>query len=127
VRLLTDTREVQAVADGTLLRRAVLNLVANAVRHTPADGTVHIGCDRDPAGRPYVAVWDACGGIPEADLPRVFDAGYRGEESRTPGAEVGAGLGLAIAQGIVHAHAGSVSVRNEGAGCVFTVLLPQPA
>ena len=105
----------------------MLNLVANAVRHTPADGTVQIVCDRDPSGRPYVTVSDACGGIPESDLPRVFDPGYRGEESRTPGTEVGAGLGLAIAQGIVEAHAGQVSVRNEGPGCVFTVLLPQPA
>lgn len=127
VRLETKTNDVRAVVDSALLRRAVLNLVANAVRHTPADGTVQIVCDRDPAGRPYVTVSDACGGIPETDLPRVFDPGYRGEESRTPGTEVGAGLGLAIAQGIVEAHEGQVSVRNEGPGCVFTVLLPQPA
>lgn len=126
VRLQTKTNDVRADIDSALLRRAVLNLVANAVRHTPADGTVQIVCDRDPSGRPYVTVSDACGGIPEIDLPRVFDPGYRGEESRTPGTEVGAGLGLAIAQGIVEAHEGEMSVRNEGPGCVFTVLLPQP-
>ena len=125
VRLETTTNDVRAVVDSAQLRRAVLNLVANAVRHTPADGTVQIGCDRDPSGRPFVTVSDACGGIPAAELSRVFDAGYRGEESRTPGAEVGAGLGLAIAQGIVEAHAGQVSVRNEGPGCTFTVLLPR--
>ncbi|HWW52738.1 MAG TPA: ATP-binding protein, partial [Acidimicrobiales bacterium] len=66
---------------------------------------------------------DACGGIPERDLDHVFDLAYRGDTARTPG-DGGAGLGLAVARGLVEAHHGEISVRNEGAGCRFTVHLP---
>jgi signal transduction histidine kinase len=69
-----------------------------------------------------VTVSDACGGIPEQDLPRVFDVAFRGEAARSPGG--GAGLGLAIARGIVEAHSGEISVTNEGPGCTFVVRLP---
>jgi signal transduction histidine kinase len=69
-----------------------------------------------------VTVSDGCGGIPEQDLPRVFDVAFRGEAARTPGG--GAGLGLAIARGIVEAHSGEIGVTNEGPGCRFFVRLP---
>jgi signal transduction histidine kinase len=57
-----------------------------------------------------LSVTDGCGGIPEDELPRVFDTGWRGTAARTPLA--GAGLGLAIVRGIVEAHAGRAEVRN---------------
>lgn len=122
VRLRGDVREGLPVqVDTAELGRALRNLVVNAIRHTPADGTVEIiGDVRD--GRARVTVADACGGIPEDDLPRVFDVAFRGETARTPGG--GAGLGLAIARGIVEAHAGEIGVANAGPGCRFEVRLP---
>ncbi|MBW8481762.1 HAMP domain-containing histidine kinase [Actinomadura sp. PM05-2] len=107
--------------DAAEFGRALRNLVVNAIRHTPSDGTVRIvGEARD--GRALVSVADACGGIPEEDLPRVFDVAFRGEAARTPGG--GGGLGLAIARGIVEAHAGEIGVANSGPGCRFEVALP---
>jgi signal transduction histidine kinase len=99
------------------------NLVVNAIRHTPSDGAVeiHLGA-RD--GRATIAVTDGCGGIPEEDLPRVFDVAWRGNNARTPEPDGGAGLGLAIVRGIVEAHAGEITVCNTEHGCRFEVSLP---
>jgi signal transduction histidine kinase len=113
-----------AVGDAQQLARVVRNLVANALRHTPSDGTVTVECTVDSAGVPTVAVGDGCGGIPPQDLARLFDVGYRGEWARTPGDDAGAGLGLAIAKGIVEAHHGRISVENGATGCRFVVRLP---
>ena len=71
-----------------------------------------------------IAVTDGCGGIPEEDLPRVFDMAWRGTHARTPGPDGGAGLGLAIVRGIVEAHAGQITVANIAGGCRFEVSLP---
>jgi signal transduction histidine kinase len=103
--------------------RAVRNLVTNAIRHTPPDGTVEV-VGSIQAGLAYVSVADACGGIPPDDLPRVFDVAFRGESARTPDPSGGAGLGLSIARGIVEAHSGEISVRNTGPGCQFLIRLP---
>jgi signal transduction histidine kinase len=106
------------------LSRVVANLVRNAIRHTPGDGTVVISGGLTGAGAVgWVAVSDGCGGIPEADLPRVFDVAFRGTTARTP-ADSGGGLGLAIVRGLVEAHRGSVSVANTDDGCRFEVHLP---
>jgi signal transduction histidine kinase len=108
------------------LVRVVANLLGNAVRHTPHDGAVDVAADQD--GRfAYLTVTDGCGGIPAADLDRVFDVAFRGSTARTPGPDGGAGLGLAIARGIVQAHAGEISVANVSGGCRFTVALPLSA
>ncbi|MFD0683814.1 sensor histidine kinase [Actinomadura fibrosa] len=122
VKIHGDVREGLPVqVDAGELGRALRNLVVNAIRHTPGDGAVHIiGEVRD--GEARVTVADACGGIPESDLPRVFDVAFRGEAARSPGG--GAGLGLAIARGIVEAHAGRIGVANAGPGCRFEVRLP---
>lgn len=110
-------------ADERELRRAIANLVGNAIRHTPDDGTVQVtACVVD--GTASVTVTDACGGIPDADLPRIFEAGFRGDRARTPEPDGGAGLGLAIVRGIVAAHSGEVRVQNVTGGCRFEVLLP---
>jgi signal transduction histidine kinase len=105
--------------------RVLRNLLENAIRHTPADGTVWVEAGVDD-GRAFVSVADGCGGIPESDLDRVFDLAFRGEAARTPG-DGGAGIGLSIARGIVEAHAGEIHVENAGRGCRFTVRLPMPA
>jgi signal transduction histidine kinase len=107
--------------------RALRNLVTNAIRHTPHDGTVEVAYGVRADGEPYLQVRDGCGGIPAEDLPRLFEVGYRGESARTPGADSGAGLGLAIVRGIVDAHHGRVDVVNEHPGCRFELRLPVPA
>ncbi|HEV3351502.1 MAG TPA: HAMP domain-containing sensor histidine kinase [Acidimicrobiales bacterium] len=106
------------------MARVVRNLLDNAIRHTAPGGTVWIEAVLDESGaEAVVSVRDACGGIPEDDLDHVFELAYRGDAARTPGSG-GAGLGLAVARGLVEAHQGSISVRNEGDGCRFTVRLP---
>jgi signal transduction histidine kinase len=112
------------------LNRALTNLVANAIRHTEAGGTVDVvvraapGVD-DTGGAAIVRVRDECGGIPDSDVPRLFDVGFRGEPARTPQSEPvsRAGLGLAITRDIVEAHRGSVDGHNVPGGCEFTVRL----
>jgi len=105
------------------LGRALANLVVNAVRHTGPDGCVRLSAvGRD--GLVVLSVADECGGIPDEDLPKVFDVAWRGTEARTPGPGGGAGLGLAIVRGIVEAHRGEVGVANVDGGCRFEVRLP---
>ncbi|MFC0433744.1 sensor histidine kinase KdpD [Kutzneria buriramensis] len=105
------------------LARVIRNLLSNAIRHTPADGTVavHVDAEKDQA---VVSVDDACGGIPDNELDRVFDVAFRGSAARTPSGDGGAGLGLAIARGLVEAHQGEIAARNHGPGCRFEVRLP---
>jgi len=110
-------------ADPAGLTRVVANLVMNAIRHTPADGTVEIS-GRAVDDGVELAVSDGCGGIPREDLDRVFDVAWRGSQARTPDETSGAGLGLAIVKGLVEAHHGQVEVRNVGPGCRFLVRLP---
>ncbi|TQS43082.1 sensor histidine kinase [Cryptosporangium phraense] len=130
VRLVAEQARYATVrASEPELGRVFSNLLLNAIRHTPSDGVVTVTGDVDPDGG-WVAVSDACGGIPEADLPRVFDEAFRGEAARTPGpargGEARGGLGLAIARGLVEAHQGQIAVANIDAGCRFTVRLPVP-
>lgn len=111
------------LGDADELVRALTNLVANAVRHTENGGIVRVIGSRATDGRARVAVLDGCGGIPEPDLEHVFETGWRGSPARTPD-DGGAGLGLAIARGVVESHAGDISVRNVNGGCSFELSLP---
>jgi signal transduction histidine kinase len=106
------------------LRRVLHNLLDNAVRHTTVGGTILLGAVVD-ARRQHVEleVSDQCGGIPAADLPRVFEVAFRGDVARTRDRS-GGGLGLAIAKGLLEAHAGSIHVANQADGCRFVVTLP---
>jgi signal transduction histidine kinase len=121
-RLVGDPLELEASPPEVL--RALRNILENAIRHTPADGTITVeaGLEQD---RAYVSVVDDGGGIPEVDLPRVFDVAFRSDAARTPGD--GAGLGLAIARGLVEAHHGDVTVENQNGGACFIVRLPLEA
>ncbi len=119
----TDDDRLAVQGDPDELTRAVTNLVDNAIRHTKPEETVTLAVDREPDGQVRLAVTDACGGIPADDLPRVFDVGWRGDAGRTP-ADGGAGLGLAIARGIVESHDGTIAVSNVPGGCVFQIDLP---
>jgi signal transduction histidine kinase len=109
------------VAGRDQLGRVLANLVANGIRHTPRGGRLRVAV-ADGDGTAIVRVTDSCGGIPEADLPRVFDQLWRGDPARS---SKGAGLGLAIARGLVDAHGGTIGVANVPGGCEFTVRLPR--
>ncbi|MGH9126374.1 MAG: ATP-binding protein [Acidimicrobiales bacterium] len=120
--LVRDTGTVEL--SSAEMVRVVRNLLDNAIRHTPAGGVVVVDAEVDRASSSaVVSVLDACGGIPEADLDRVFEMAYRGDSARSPG-DGGGGLGLAVARGLVEAHCGEILVRNEGPGCRFVVRLP---
>jgi signal transduction histidine kinase len=102
------------------LGRVLANLVVNGIRHTPSGGCLLVAV-ADGDGEAILRVRDSCGGIPAADLPRVFDQLWRGDPARSTN---GAGLGLAIARGLVDAHGGTIGVDNVPGGCEFTVRLP---
>jgi signal transduction histidine kinase len=119
---MADAR-LEVRADPCEMSRVLTNLLVNAIRHTPVDGSVHVVAAAEPGGA-LLAVADSCGGIPEADLGCVFDPAWRGTLDRGSGPDGGAGLGLAIVRGIVEAHQGQVSVVNTEAGCRFEVRLP---
>jgi signal transduction histidine kinase len=108
--------------------RVLVNVLDNAIRHSPPGGRVVVEAatvdGRDGGVR--ISVADECGGIPDAELDRVFDVAFRGDAARS-GNDRGGGLGLAIAKGLVEAHAGSIDVSNAGRGCRFTVRLPERA
>lgn len=109
--------------DPDRLKQLVLNLVTNALTHTPAGTMVRLGLARD--GRDVVVtVADDGPGIPTADRAHIFDRFYRADKARAR-ASGGTGLGLAIVRSIAQAHGGSVAVESErGRGTTFSVRLP---
>ena len=122
---LPDNDRLAVLGSSDDLARALTNLTTNAIRHTEPELAVRLEGRRTDDGHIRVAVSDGCGGIPEANLSRVFDAGWRDTPSRS-GDDGGAGLGLAIARGVVESHGGEISVRNVNGGCRFEVALPVP-
>ena len=113
--------ELEVDADLNRLRQVIANLLDNAVKYTPAGGRVRIEASRRE-DRVRIAVRDTGPGIPDEELPHIWERLYRGDRSRsTPGL----GLGLSLVQAIVQAHGGAVAARNlpEG-GAEFTVRLP---
>lgn len=108
------------------LQRVLHNLVSNALRHTPPDGTVTIRAEPNDK-QVRVEVTDTGEGIAPEDLPHVFERAYRGEESRTrlyAENSSGAGLGLAIARGLIEAHGGEIQAESHpGNGSSFRFTL----
>ncbi|WP_225825493.1 sensor histidine kinase [Streptomyces naphthomycinicus] len=110
-------------ADPVRMRQALGNLVSNALRHTPADGTVTLTAGRDGDDVVFT-VADTGAGIAPEDLPHVFERFWRAEKSRSRRTG-GSGLGLPIVRHLVAAHGGTAGVMSEpGAGAVFTLRLP---
>ena len=112
-----------ALGDIGMIERALSNLVDNALRYTPNDGSVHLRLCPRP-GAIEVNVEDNGIGIPEADLPHIFDRFYRVEKSRSR-VSGGSGLGLAIAKQILDAHASPIHVDSTaGTGTRFRFRIP---
>jgi two-component system heavy metal sensor histidine kinase CusS len=125
VDLIVDADEdLWAGLDRTLLQRAISNLVANALDHTPQGGRATLTARRDD-GELRVDVADTGCGIPPEHLPRVFDRFYRVDASRS--ARSGRlGLGLALVKSIVDLHDGSVEIASEpGQGTTVTLRIPR--
>ncbi len=111
--------------DEQRLGQVLLNLLSNALRHTPPGGRIVISVRPEPAGL-FVSVADTGRGIPPEDLPHVFERFYRADKSRARNSG-GSGLGLAIARQIVEAHGGRIWVESwVGVGSTFFVALPSP-
>lgn len=113
-----------AFVDARELARVLDNLVVNAVEATPAGGAVRVDAAAAPTSV-TLRVTDTCGGIPQAVRDRMFEPWWKGDDARTPRAREGAGLGLAVVQGIVAAHGGTVSVADAPGGCAVEVVIPR--
>jgi two-component system, OmpR family, sensor histidine kinase SaeS len=128
IRLVGEVSpEVDPVlASPSQLQRVLYNLLSNALRHTPADGTVLLRAEPDEDAV-RVEVVDTGEGIAPEDLPRVFERSFRAERSKSSpeaGDDSGTGLGLAIARGLVEAHGGTVDVESRlGEGSRFSFTL----
>lgn len=114
------------VGDEDLIRRLLLNLVDNAVRHAPEQSTVEIALEQD-AGRYTIAIRDAGPGIPPHVQPHIFERFYRGDAERPRDQPYdGAGLGLALARWIAREHGGDISLADSSAaGTTFLITLPR--
>ena len=123
---LDAPQAVEVNADRGELAQVVVNLVDNALRHTPGGGAVVVDVRRDEADA-VLSVRDTGTGIPFTDLPRVFERFYVVDRSRSREAG-GTGLGLAIAKHLVEAHGGSLTAESlYGRGATFTMRIPAAA
>ena len=118
-----DPRTPTVLADSDRVTQALLNLLDNARRHTPSDGTISVGAQpRDK----MLSIWvsDTGTGINPADLPLIFERFYRADRSRT-GTTGGSGLGLSIVKAVITAHGGTISAEStSGKGTRVTFNLP---
>lgn len=117
--MASNVEPTRVEGDPDRLQRVLRNLLDNALRHTPAGGTIKVQAARE-GGQVQVSVSDSGPGVAAADLERIFDRFYRGELSRRrdEGAPTGAGLGLAIARGLVQAHRGRIWAEPSPLGGV---------
>lgn len=117
---------VRAFCSAILVEQAVINLLDNAIRHSPEDSRVRVSAWSEKAGV-FFAVSDSGPGIDEIQQGRIFERFYRIDPGRAR-ADGGTGLGLAIVKHIAEAHGGSASVKSKiGEGSVFTMFIPHPA
>lgn len=110
--------------DRLMFRRALSNLLSNAIRHTPRDGSVKVCIDQRKSGEARLSVENLGDAIEPEHLPRLFDRFYRVDRSRQKTGSDGAGLGLAITKSIVDAHEGTIDVFSSNGSTRFTITLP---
>ncbi|MBT9574840.1 MAG: two-component sensor histidine kinase, partial [Pseudomonas umsongensis] len=109
--------------DRLMLRRAISNLLSNALRYTPVGGTVTVAIEMQRDEVVQLAVENTGPSIPAEHLPRLFDRFYRADSSRQRTTE-GSGLGLAITRSILAAHGGDITVSSTEGMTKFTLSLP---
>lgn len=123
IALPNQTPEILLMTDRDCLQQIVLNLLSNAVAYTPEGGAITIHTEQN-AQRVMIQVSDTGIGIPEKDIPRIFERFYRVDKARSRDSG-GTGLGLAIVKHLVENLHGQISVKSrEGQGTTFTVTLP---
>src|SRR5574343_358176 len=120
---LSHSGRGRVTGDRLMLRRAISNLLSNAIRHTPNGGTIAIKITHDPEVSTILTVENTGQPISSEHLPRLFDRFYRVDSSRFRTTE-NAGLGLAITRSILQAHGGDVSARSEDGLTSFVLRLP---
>ena len=118
--LTLPAEAVMVTGSQAQIRRALENLLDNALKFTPSGGSVSLRLDQSP-GQARLTVDDTGIGIPSEDLPHLFERFHRG---RNASAYAGSGLGLAIVKAILDAHAGEVHAENTASGAAFTLCLP---
>jgi heavy metal sensor kinase len=110
------------LGDELMLRQAFVNVIHNAIKFTPAGGSIEIQASAKPAQIVEIQVIDNGPGIPKQNREQIFERFYRSSSDQT-----GAGLGLAIAKWIVHAHKGRIWLNESASGgCAFTIQLAGP-
>ncbi|MCM3742987.1 cell wall metabolism sensor histidine kinase WalK [Sporosarcina luteola] len=119
----TDDNEIILYADDDRLEQVFTNLIDNAIRHTPDGGKVTVGVEKI-GDLVEISVSDTGSGIPEEDLPFIFERFYKADKARTRG-KGGTGLGLAIAKNIIDSHGGRITAElGETYGTIFKCVLP---
>ena len=122
VHFSVDLHPWYLLGEASALERAVLNLLDNAIKFSPQDGTVSLTMRESGTGTLLIEIADGGPGIAERDLPHVFERFYRSSEARTL---PGSGLGLAIVKQAVERHGGTVYAGHaQGGGALMTIVLP---
>lgn len=125
IQLIDEIYDINKLVNGDIdrIEQILTNLIDNAIRHTSEDGSVTMKVESYHKGV-KIDIQDTGSGIPEEDLPFVFERFYKADKARTRGRS-GTGLGLAIVKNIVEAHHGKVSAHSKlGEGTTFSVFLP---
>lgn len=125
ISVLLDDDKISWDFDPDRIEQVLTNLIDNAIRHTPRGGRIEVGQRTSDRRGLVIYVKDSGSGIPEEDLPFVFERFYKADKARTRGSS-GTGLGLAIAKKIIGAHEGYISVTSkQNEGTIFNFVLPR--
>jgi len=124
--VMTCSGSARVSGDRLMLRRAISNLLSNALRYTPTGGRITVHIDDTGDSLVKLSVENTGVAIPDEHLPRLFDRFYRVDGSRQRFGD-GVGLGLAITRSIMRAHGGDAFVRSDQTSTVFELIIPGPS
>lgn len=124
VQIISECHPTQLECDPSMIRRALSNLLSNAIRHSNIDSTIRITCAKSETNKIIFKIENRGEVISEKHIDKIFDRFYRVDQSRQRQGE-GSGLGLAIAKSIIESHHGEISVNSHDGITYFTMVLPQ--